>query len=137
MRVTRDTNVCDEPVVPVTLLLFSRLKPDCPEMASKIPPAEIDAGSQGDTFRLLVGGWADIDQRQAAFLSISNLADDDLNAATILAAVDLRRSAQPLSSSALAADTRAAAGAALSRRRLSACGWPARSVPAPTISPSW
>ena len=46
----RDTTVCDEPVVPATLLLFSRLKPDCPEMASKIPPAEIDAGSQGDTY---------------------------------------------------------------------------------------
>jgi hypothetical protein len=33
VKVTRDTNVCDEPVVPVLLLLFSWLKRDYPEIA--------------------------------------------------------------------------------------------------------
>jgi hypothetical protein len=57
VRVTRDTNVCDEPVVPVTLLLFSRLI-------------------------TCVAAWGDVDRRQTAFLSISDLPDHDLNRPT-------------------------------------------------------
>jgi hypothetical protein len=36
--------------------------------------------NRGIRTRLLVAGWGDIDQRQTIFLSINNLADDDLNA---------------------------------------------------------
>ena len=36
--------------------------------------------SRGIRTRLLVAGWGDIDQRQTIFLSMNNLADDDLNA---------------------------------------------------------